>query len=60
MDKQTDADFKQETCLRFLIHTNMALEILGLVKKQSDTAEEKEDDAEQTRDDSFSHHSEGK
>ena len=60
MDSQTDVDFEQCTCLSFIIHTNTVLEILGLVKKQSDMAEETEDDTEQSGDDSFSHHSDGK
>jgi hypothetical protein len=60
MDKQTDADFEQETCLSFLIHTYMALEILGLVKTQRDMAEETEDDAGQSGDDLFSHYSDRK
>ena len=60
MHRQTDVDFKQDTCLSFLIHTDMVLEILGLVKKKTNTAEETKDDTEQSSNDSFSHHSDGK
>jgi hypothetical protein len=38
----------------------MVLEVLGLVKKNSNKTEETKDDTEQSSDDSFSHHSDGK
>ena len=60
MGRQSDADFKQYSCLSFLIHTNTFLEILGLVTKQRDTAEETEDDTEQSSNDSLSHNSDRK
>ena len=46
MDRQIDTDFKQDTCLSLLIHTDMLMKILGLVKKHRDTVEETEDESE--------------
>jgi hypothetical protein len=60
MHRQTDADFEHETTLSFFIHTNTVLEILGLVKKNSNKTEETEDHTEQSSDNSFSHHSDRK
>ena len=60
MDRQTDVDFEQYTSLSFFIHTYMVLEILGLVKNQSNATEQNEDDNEQSSNNSFSHHSDRK
>ena len=43
-----------------VIYTDMILDILGLVKKHRDMAEETEDDTEQSGDDTFSYQSGGK
>ena len=59
MDRQTDVDFKMETCLSFFIHTNTVLEIIGLVKYQRDKMKDTEGDTEKRDNDSFSHHSVG-
>ena len=60
MDKQTNVCFKQGDPLNFLIYTDTLFDILGLIKTQMDMMKESEHDTEQSSDDSFSHHSDGK
>ena len=51
MNRQTHTDFEHDTTLSFLIHTNMVLEILGLVKKNSNKTEETNEDTDQSSND---------